>query len=145
MAARKRLSESEVEFLSRERPYVLFMMQTQMFYDIASMMEDAVERLISIEGLLAKPKGYVQPIKLIVDKLAVLDFMGGPPYTPLFAVSLFNDGPDEVYPGVNEHQKRTALKPGEPLSLEFHAPKIERLYLDVETGKTANIRGYGLY
>jgi len=141
----RRLGEGGLEFIVRERPYALLALQTQILYDIASMMDDAIERLKRIEGLLAKPKGYIYHIKVVVDKLIVLDFLKGHPRTPLFAVTLYNDGPDEVYPSVNEHQKTTPLKPGETLTIDFHVPRIERLYLDVDEGKKSYIRGFGTY
>jgi hypothetical protein len=141
----RRLGEGGLEFVVRERPYALLALQTQILYDIASMIDDAIERLKRIEELAAKPKGYIYHIKAAVDRLIVLDFLKGRPHTPLFAVTLYNDGPDEVYPSVNEHQKIAPLKPGETLTIDYHAPRIERLYLDVDEGKKAYIRGFGTY
>jgi hypothetical protein len=135
----RRLSGSELELVLRERPYALLVIQTQILYDLAGMIEDAVERLARIESA-TKPKGYVYHIKLVVDKLVVLDFLKGYPYAPLFVITLYNDGPDEVYPSVNGHQKIAQLKPGETLTIDYHAPMIERLYLDVDEGRSANIR-----
>jgi hypothetical protein len=109
------------------------------------MMEDAIERLKRIEESTVKPKGYVYHIKAAVDKLVVFDFLSEFPNTPLFAVTLYNDGPDEVYPSVNIHQKTTPLKPGETLIIDFHAPRIKKLYLDIDEGKKAYIRGFGTY
>jgi hypothetical protein len=127
----------------RERPYALLVIQTQLLYDLAGMVDDLVERLARIES--ARPKGYVYHITVVVDKLVVLDFVKGHPYAPLIAVTLYNDGPDEVYPSVNGHQKVAPLKPGETLTIDYHAPLIERLYLDVDEGRSANIRGFGTY
>jgi hypothetical protein len=94
---------------------------------------------------IVKPKGYTHPIKVAVDKLTVIDFTIKPPYTPLFSITLFNDGPDDVYPSVNTYQKLVQLKYGESLQIKFSSPKIEKLYLDVDDGKEANIRGFGIY
>jgi hypothetical protein len=139
----RRLSGSELEIVLRERPYALLVIQTQLLYDLAGMVDDLVERLARIES--ARPKGYVYHITVVVDKLVVLDFVKGHPYAPLIAVTLYNDGPDEVYPSVNGHQKVAPLKPGETLTIDYHAPLIERLYLDVDEGRSANIRGFGTY
>jgi hypothetical protein len=108
------------------------------------MIEDVVERLAKIESA-TRPKGYVHQIKVLVDKLIVLDFLKERPYTPLFAITLYNDGPDDVYLSVNEYQKITPLKPGETLTIDYRAPIIEGLYLDVDEGKKAFIRGFGIY
>jgi len=145
MAVRKKPSENYVETITRDRPYALEVMQTQLLYDVASMMEEAVDRLTRIEELLVKPKGYICPIKLTIDRPTIIDFSKEYPYTPLFSLSLFNDGPDEVYVGINIEQKVTPLKAGESFEAELYAPNIKRLYLYVEAGKTANIRGFGIY
>jgi hypothetical protein len=112
---------------------------------MVALLDEIAERLLSLEKLSAKPKGKIYPINITVSKLEIIDFINGYPREPLFSISIFNDGPDEVYPSVNTHQKRTPLKYGEPLSIEFHAPRIEKLYLDVDEGKKANIRGFGMY
>jgi hypothetical protein len=140
----RRLSGSELEIVLRERPYALLVIQTQILYDLAGMIENAIERLARIESA-SKPKGYVHHITVVVNKLVVLDFVKGHPYAPLIAVTLYNDGPDEVYPSVNGHQKVAPLKPGETLTIDYRAPMIERLYLDVDEGRSANIRGFGTY
>jgi hypothetical protein len=139
----RRLGGSELELVARERPYALLVMQTQILYDLAGMVEGLVERLARIES--AKPRGYVHHINVAVDKLVVLDFLKGHPYAPLLAVTLYNDGPDEVYPSVNEHKKITPLKPGETLTIDYRAPMIERLYLDVDEERKAFVRGFGTY
>jgi len=144
-SARKKLNEDEIEFISRERPYVLFVMQTQMLYDIASMMEETIERLINIERLLAKPRGYIYSINRVVDHLTIIDFTKEYPRSPLFAITLFNDGPNDVYVSINEYQKVTLLKPGDSISVDMRYPVIEVLYLDVDEGKKASIRGFGTY
>jgi hypothetical protein len=144
-SARKKLNEDEIEFISRERPYVLFVMQTQMLYDIASMLEETIERLMNIERLLAKPRGYIYSINRVVDRLTVIDFTKEYPRSPLFAITLFNDGPNDVYVSINEYQKVTPLKPKDSISVDMRCPVIEVLYLDVDEGKKTSIRGFGTY
>jgi hypothetical protein len=138
VSARRRLPEDRIEAFAKERPYVLEVLQTQILYDIAGMLDD-------VGKLLAKPMGYTHPIKVTVSELTIIDFVNGAPYSPLFSITIFNDGPDEVYPSVNTYQKLTSLKYGESLTIEFHTSRIERLYLDVDEGKKANIRGFGMY
>jgi hypothetical protein len=93
----------------------------------------------------AGPRGYIYPISVTVEELTVVDFVKGRPYSPLYSITIFNDGPDEVYVSVNEHQKQTPLKPGEQLSIDARNARIERLYLDVDANKKAYVRGFGLY
>jgi hypothetical protein len=109
------------------------------------LLDEIAERLLHLEELLAKPRGCVYPIRVAVEKLTIIDFVRGYPYTRLFAITLFNDGPDSVYPSVNDYQKHTPLNTGESLTLEYHSPRIEKLILDVDEGKTANVRGFGIY
>lgn len=142
---RPRPSERDVELLARERPYALFVVQAQMLYDVAGMLEEAVERLASIESLLARPKGLVHPIDVVVEGDVVLDFLRARPGSPLFSLSIFNDGPDEVYPSVNEPQLSSPLMPGESISFDFGSPRVERLYLIAGPGKRAKVRGFGVY
>jgi hypothetical protein len=136
--SQRRLNESEVSTLSRERPYALQVIQTQILYDIAGMLEEAL-------GRLQRPKGYVHPIAIMVTEATYLDFVIGMPHSPLFSITLYNDGPDEVYPSVNAHQRNVPLKPGESLHIDCYSPAIERLYLDVDEGKKAFVRGFGIY
>jgi hypothetical protein len=163
MEPRRKLLENNILRIAGENPYALLAIQTQILYDIAEMLEEAIGRLGSIgrlESSLAKPKGYIYPIKVLVDRLTVIDFVNKYPYTPLISVTLFNDGPDEVYPSVNDYQRTvspkagetipvdvriTPLKPGESLTIDMRQPIIERLFLDVAEGKHTFIRGFGIY
>jgi hypothetical protein len=135
-------SDKELKAIVEERPYALLVIQTQILYDVAGMIEEVAEKL---ERALAKPKGLTYPINILVDKLTVIDFVKGAPYTPLFSITIYNDGPDEVYPSVNEHQRIAPLKPGESLNIELGAQGIERLYLDVDEGKKASVRAFAVY
>jgi|YelNatPaOPRAMG01_1025707.scaffolds.fasta_scaffold31800_4 hypothetical protein len=122
----------------KDRPYALQVVQTQILYDIAWMLEEVL-------GRLQRPKGYIHPIAVTVTEATYLDFVIGMPHSPLFSITIYNDGPDDVYPSVNIHQKNVPLKLGESLQIDCQAPKIERLYLDVEEGRKAYIRGFGIY
>jgi len=91
------------------------------------------------------PKGYVYPINVTVSELTILDFIVGEPHTPLFSITLYNDGQNDVYVGINSYQKTAPLRPGEYLNVEFKTPVIKRLYLDVNEDEKAYIRGFGIY
>ncbi len=108
-------------------------------------LDEIAGRLSDLEELWVKPQGYVHPIKVTVTKTEVLDFVTKPPYNLLFAVTIFNDGPDPVYPSVNERQIETPLLPGENVRFEFTSPRIAKLYLYVDAGKRAEVRGFGVY
>jgi len=141
----QKLVSKDIRALAVERPYALQVIQTQILYDIAGMMEDVVERLRRVEEALKRPRGFIFPFKVTVEKLEVIDVLKLWVGTPLYTVSIYNDGPDDVYPSVNEHQKHTPLKPGEMVSLDYQSPRIKRLYLDVDKGKKAGVRGFGVF
>jgi hypothetical protein len=145
VANRKRLTDSEIEIIVKDRPYALEVIQTQILYDIAGMLDEATERLINLERLLSKPKGYVYSLNVTVDKLMVVDFLRDEPYSLLYSITIYNDGPDSVYPSINIYQKKTSLKPGESLHIDYQSPKIEKLYLDIDSDKKANVRVFAVY
>jgi hypothetical protein len=93
----------------------------------------------------AEPKGFIYPISMEVTSLTTLDFIVGEPHTPLFSITLYNDGQNDVYVGINSYQKTAPLRPEEYLNVEFKFPIIKRLYLDVNEGEKAYIRGFGIY
>jgi hypothetical protein len=109
------------------------------------LLKQAILLAIAEELKPQMPKGYVYPINVTVTSLTILDFIVGEPHTPLFSLTLYNDGLDDLYVGVNTYQKTTPLKRGESLSVKLLTPRIERLYLDVDEGKTATARGFGIY
>jgi len=96
------------------------------------------------------PLGYLFPIRVSLEggdegKEEVLDFVNRPPFVPLVSLTLYNDGPDEVYPGVNYSQRISPMVRGENLNVDFGSPTIERLHLLVSPYKSATVRGFGLY
>ena len=101
--------------------------------------------IVSAEEAQPKPWGYTYTNTLLVDGLVVLDFINGEPHRPLFSIDIYNDGVDEVYVSINNYSRNTVLKPHESLRIDMRAPNIKRLYLDVDSGKKAYIRIFGIY
>jgi hypothetical protein len=73
------MDNRKIETVVKDRPYALSVLQTQILYDMASMLEEAIK-------LLTKPKGKVYPIKITVERMTILDFINGYPHTPLFSI-----------------------------------------------------------
>jgi hypothetical protein len=92
-----------------------------------------------------EPLGYMYHISTTVTGLTVIDFVESEPRRPLFSLTVYNDGEADVYVSINSYERKAPLKPGETLRVEFRKPKIRRLYLDVDEGRSAYIRGYGIY
>jgi hypothetical protein len=93
----------------------------------------------------AKQKGYTYSLKTIVDKLTVIDFVNSEPYHKLFSLVIYNDGDNDVYVSVNTYAKNAPLKPHETLSIKFDNAVIEKLYLDIDEGKSTIVRIFGIY
>jgi len=87
------------------------------------------------------PSGLIYPINITVRSQTEIDLRSN----PLFSITIYNDGPDEVYFSINQPQKTTPIKPHEHLKIEFQEPKIAKIFFEVNTGKVANIRGFGVY
>lgn len=107
------------------------------------LLDEIAERLRSIENMLQKPVGEAYFIMVTVSGLEEIDFISKHPFTPLYSITIFNDGPDEVYPSINTLQKTTPIKPNESVKFDCQAPRIRKLYLYVNG--TASIRGIGVY
>jgi hypothetical protein len=92
-----------------------------------------------------RQKGHTHSLSILVDKLTVVDFVNNEPHARLFALTICNDGDSEVYASINEHKRGAPLKPHETLSVRFDDAVIEKLYLDVDEGKSAVVRVFGTY
>jgi hypothetical protein len=101
--------------------------------------------IVSAEEVQPKPLGYTYTKTVLVDKLVILDFINDEPHHPLFSIDIYNDGVDEVYVSINNYSRNAVLKPYESLRIDMRAPSIKRLYLDVDNGKKAYIRIFGIY
>lgn len=110
------------------------------------LLDEIASRLADITKLLEKPEGLVYSINVTVTKTVVIDFLKNYPWKPMFSITLYNDGPDDVYPSINSiPQTITPFKKGETINIDCKGAKIERLYLHIEPGKSAKVRGFGLY
>jgi hypothetical protein len=101
--------------------------------------------IVSAEEAQPKPRGYTYTKTLLVDGLVVLDFINGESHCPLFSIDIYNDGADEVYVSINNYSKDVVLKPHESLKIDLRAPLIKRIYIDIDHGKKAYIRIFGIY
>jgi hypothetical protein len=93
----------------------------------------------------SSPRGLIHPINITVTSRIELDLLNNPPFTPLYSITIYNDGPDEVYFSLGTPQRITPIKSHEHLKIEFQDPKIVKIFFDVDAGKVANIRGFGVY
>jgi hypothetical protein len=139
------MDNKKIETVVRDRPYALSVLQTQILYDMAGMIESLLEKISKIESLIVKPEGKIYTVDVTVDRLTVINFVEDYPRTMLYSITLFNDGPDDVNVSVNSYENRLLLKSGESVDLNFSSPVIRTLLLEVEIGRKARIRGVGIY
>jgi hypothetical protein len=83
----------------------------------AALLDEIAERLYKLEQLLAKPKGFIHPINITVSGYVVIDFVREFPFTPMFSITIFNEGPNDLYIGLNTTQWKTPLKPGDNINI----------------------------
>ena len=146
MSERKKLSDAEITVLAKERPYALMMIQTQLLYDIAGMLDQIIEELINFRQEFKRtiPEGVMRPIQVeVTDKVFHLTPQVEPSM-PWMSATIFNDGPDPVY--VSVHPKNWAVKADAPLKanesvqIDVKDKRIDFIALWCEKGKTASVR-----
>ena len=137
-----------------ERPYAVQMIQTQILYDMAAMLEDLTETLANFysEYKSTIPQGYLKEIRLtIIHEITSLTPILTPEYKlPWISFDLFNDGPNPVFIFVNEKilsvtTEVPSLGAGESLQVNMKKPLIKRIYLLCASGHQANVRIFAKY
>jgi hypothetical protein len=113
-------------------------------------LDEIAGRLAEIqESMQRVPTGNVEPIKLqVTDALTRISFRVFSP-SPWFSFTLFNDGPDPVYPDVNKsvnaRGRFVPLNAGDQLQVDMHSPKIKEIWLSCDPGKKAVVRIFAKY
>jgi len=130
--------------MSKSRPYALQLLQTQILYDVASMLDNLTEETVNFHQSWLKtiPKGKFEPLTLAitssVTKLdsSIIETM------PWMKFTIFNDGDDAVYLMVNEEfiQSRTPLNSDESLTVDMITPQIEKVQLICLQGESCSVR-----
>jgi len=92
-----------------------------------------------------RQKGFTHSLRVVVEGLTVIDFVSNEPYSKLFSITVYNDGDSDVYVSVNTYEKNAPLKPHETLNIKYDEPVIEKLFLDVDEGKSTVVRVFGIY
>ena len=141
----------DVEQMVKDRPYVAQMVQLQILYDLASIMEDNLDELTQLRKDFQStiPDGVVRPYKLSITQ-DVTDIRSKEGYNtmPWASFVLTNDGPDDIYVTVNENYiisptKNVPILNGESLSIDMKARKIDRILIHCLEDLTSTIRIFG--
>lgn len=130
--------------MAKERPYALMAIQTQILYDIASMLEDQGKTLIDFFQTYRQtiPEGMFKPITVPVTGTPTVLDPKNMPTMPWISFTVFNDGPNGVYVRINEDliQTHTPLNPGENITIGFGQPKINKITLLCAPGLLSSVR-----
>jgi hypothetical protein len=137
--------QSNIDIIIKERPYVAQVIQTQLLNDIAGILYEqlAVEK-DAIPDIVRKYEFDIDDtiIELTEDKL---------PSLPWISMTIYNDGGDPVHIYVNEYGTESTyylnqvphdppLGAGDTFQMDMRAPKIKKLFLVCDRGKTATVR-----
>lgn len=138
------MDEEEIQKMAKERPYALELLQTQILYDIAGMLEQQGEELINFHQHWQKtiPKGVFEPLTLTITQLPTTLDPKIVESMPWMKFTIYNDGDDAVYIMINEEfiQDRTPLNSGENLTVDMITPQIEKILLLCLPGETCSVR-----
>jgi len=116
----------DVARLVAERPYALMAMQTQILYDLASMLETLLDRVDELRRTIV-PSGEVLPLEIPVYR-DVREIRPGGEWR---GVSVYNRGPSTCYIQLSRKMlgyKPVRVEPGASKTWMFPAPVIRALY-----------------
>lgn len=146
----KRLDPTALETITRERPYVLQVIQTQILYDIAGMLDELSEQFINLRQDFEAtiPKGVFEPLTVpVTDSKTILE---PPPKgrietMPWISSVICNDGPDDVYMIVNKGEiPKPPIPPGEQIEVDMKKPQLKKLTFFCLSGENASVRIYAI-
>lgn len=137
--------QENIDLIIKERPYVAQVIQTQILNDIAGILyEQLAVAKDAIPDLMRKYEFFVTDdvIELTEDKL---------PSLPWMAMTVFNDGGSPVHVYINEYGMESvyylnqnptdpALGVGDTFQMDLRAPKIKKVFLVCDRGKTTSVR-----
>lgn len=129
----RRLESDKLRELIETRPYVIQILQTQLLYDIAGMIDE-----LKTEFKATVPEGFVMNYELTVVNEYTIEAR-----KPFFSFTLINDGPDPVYYFVNKRlpaQVETPVLMGEHSDVDFRKGVVWKIILYCPPGDTASVR-----
>lgn len=144
----EKLRTPEVEEMAKERPYALQVIQMQILYDMADLLEELVERNTRFQTSWEEtiPKGELEPLTFAITDMPTELSPRTVGSMPWMRFTLHNDGPNPVFIMVNEEyiQNRTPLNIGEHITVDMVKPKVDKVYLHCAPTLTASVRIFAL-
>lgn len=141
-------AREKLEQIIRDRPYVAQLIQTQILYDIAGMMEDLVESVAQLQSEFrnSRPVGMVSYIPFAVTDAETILKPKNQPTMPWRSMKIINDGEDSVYVYTSPRREgqftleKTPVPPGEDYVVDMRFPIIDEVVFICDKGNSTNIR-----
>jgi hypothetical protein len=142
--SRKPFDKAKIEEMAASRPYALMVIQTQILYDIAGMLEDMGEEIAQLRGEWRQTvsEGVFRPLTVhVTSEITTLD-PSKVDTMPWMGFDIYNDGPAPVYMMVNEEylQEKTPLNAGESLKVDMKKRQVAKITLHCPAGQEADVR-----
>jgi len=137
--------QDNIDLIIKERPYVAQVIQTQILNDIAGILyEQLAVAKDAIPDLMRKYEFVIDEsvMELNEDKL---------PSLPWISMTVFNDGQSPVHVYMNEYGMESVyylnqtprdppVNPGDIFQVDLRSPKIKKLFLVCDHGKSTIVR-----
>ena len=144
LSMKDRPNIDSLQEMVKGRPYVMQIIQMQLLYDLCSMTESHLEEITRlknlVEGQIPEGKSIPREYTVTSTDIEVID-RNEENTLPWRSVEIVNFGPDKLYISINENISRNAASftKGESLSVDFRAPKIEKVLLKSEGSSTVRV------
>ena len=136
---RNRPSIDKIGQMISERPYIANLLQVQILFDMAGMLENLLDVTTSMV-----PEGRMYPREYVVSSTRPLEIDRKLESSlPWRSVLILNNGPGELYVGINESRavQKAPLLSGESMTVDFRAPRIEKIVLESVGSSSVKVRG----
>lgn len=135
-----RLEKAKIEEMAKNRPYALMVIQTEILFDVASILETTFNFLKE-----TTPEGVDFPVpEKTVTEAETINFVKEYPYRRIRSIDFFNKGPDTVYVRVNE-EKEIPIENREAITVSKPKATIEHVTLRVVVGESGTLKMVGHY
>jgi len=139
---------ASIDQLIRERPYAAQLLEIQILYDMAGMLENMAEDMAMLRSEFkdSRPQGHVGYVPVEVTEQETILRPQNQPTMPWRRMTIINDGEDLVWiyttpRRVGEFQlEKTPIPPGQDYEVDLRFPLIDEVILKCDSGETATVR-----
>jgi len=141
-------SRDRLEQIIRERPYVAQLIQTQILYDMAGILENMSEDMAQLRSEFkdSRPQGLVGYVPVNVTEQETTLLPQNQPTMPWRKMTIINDGADPVWVYTSPRRaglfqlEKTPIPPGQDYEVDMRFPLIDQVVLKCDEGDSATVR-----